>query len=170
MVISIEWKMPIHFWRPDCKIVFTHIFDWQILWTCFWSQILWVKTIDMLFTTDFTGKYHWHVFWPELLFVNTIEATVFAHKSSGQKTCLQYWPIKSVVENMSIVFTRNICGRKHVRSISQGKIWVNTIAKSELLKFMGIFNSLEKTINIHGFFTVEKGDRFFPIDFTVLKP
>ena len=71
---------------------------------------------------------------------------------------------------MSIVFTRKICGQKHVRSICQGKIWVKTIVQSQLLKFMGIFNSLEITINTYGFFTVEKGDMFFPIDSTVFKP
>ena len=162
--------MPINFRSSDCTIVFTHIFDWQILRTCFWPQILRVKTIDMFFTTDFKGQNCRHVFWPELLWANTVVPTVFTHNCFGQKTCLWYLPIKSVVKIMSIVFTHKIYGQKHVRSICQSKIWVNTIVQSELLKLMGIFNSLEITINTYGFLTVEKGDRFFPIDSTAFRP
>ena len=162
--------MPINFRSSDFTMVFTHIFPWEILRTCFWPQILRVKTIDMFSTTDFMGQYCRHVFWPELLWANTVASIVFTNSSSGQKTCQWYLPVKYVVKSMSIVFTHKICDQKHVHSICQSKIWVNTILQSGLQKCMGIFHSIEITINTYRFFTVEKGDRFFPIDFTVLKP
>ena len=69
-------------------------------------------------------------------------------------------PPDLIKKHRFFLVTHKIYGQKHVRSICQSKIWVNTIVQSELLYPIDIFYSFEITIKTYGVLRYKKRTGF----------